>query len=499
MHYLYRDTYWPPNHGGEGGLHKNYWPPDHAYFTMDKETAQELRVGSMMKLINVYIGTSVIFEPSVSSNNRTLTAFLGYKGRVKGSELSRRAFFQHVGCSLSQKFIRFKFSSYGFAIASSGMIPERNLQKDIRGGGINKSRNNYNKRFYSTRLSKKAPIYIGDCDSPPVFYSSKAGQDAAASNGILFIDVSNLALGRCIRNIPCKGFTYLHVAGVKDDSDMGMGFLALYVLVRIIHRAIRLKKAVLVNCQHGTSRSTAVVYAYCRAVLGMSNVKALATLREKRYQKALTSGASASFVLQIDTLLSNTPQQGIPNGLQADDWISSSCDTDLMSVAVRSMEKNNSLSYDASSNVDFLAHVSTQDKNSLSGDATTVTTSASTAAFLLESTQRKLLSKHLADVSDDLVAIRKEIDLSRAASASATLAAQAQFDALSDKLVTTLAHAADLKLQIKALSADALTLSNAASSSATVKVALQLRRDDLSQQMAYAVARTAHLNRLLVS
>lgn len=466
---------------------------------MTKETAQELRVDRMLKSFNLYIGTSIIFEPSDSSNiSRTLTSFLGYKGRAKGSELARSAFFRHVGCSLSPKFIRFNFSSYGFAIASSGIMPERNLHKDKRGGGINKSRNNYNKRFYSTRLSKKAPIYIGDCDSPPVFYSSKAGQDAAAYSGILFIDVSNLALGRCIRNIPCEGFTYLHVAGVSDDSDMGMGFLALYVLVRIIHRAIRLNKAVLVNCEHGTSRSTAVVYAYCRAVLGMTNVKALATLRKRRYQKALTSGASASFVLQIDTLLSKTPQQSIPNGIQADDWISSSC-TASMSVAVRSMEENNSLPYDASSSVTSLAHVSTQDNNSLSGDASTVTASASKAALFLESTQRKLLSEQLAAVLDDLVAIRKESDLSRAASASATIAAQAQFDALSDKLATTLAHVADLKRQIVTLSADALTLSNAAISSATVTVALQLQRDSLCQQMAYAVACTSHMNRMLVS
>ena len=259
-----------------------------------------------------------------------------------------------------------------------------------------------------------------------------------------------------------------------------------------------MNKAVLVNCEHGTSRSTAVVYAYCRAVLGMTNVKALATLRKRRYQKALTSGASASFVLQIDTLLSKTPQQSIPNGIQADDWISSSC-TASMSVAVRSMEENNSLPYDASSSVTSLAHVSTQDNNSLSGDASTVTASASKAALFLESTQRKLLSEQLAAVLDDLVAIRKESDLSRAASASATIAAQAQFDALSDKLATTLAHVADLKRQIVTLSADALTLSNAAISSATVTVALQLQRDSLCQQMAYAVACTSHMNRLLVS
>ena len=260
-----------------------------------------------------------------------------------------------------------------------------------------------------------------------------------------------------------------------------------------------MNKAVLVNCEHGTSRSTAVVYAYCRAVLGMTNVKALATLRKRRYQKALTSGASASFVLQIDTLLSKTPQQSIPNGIQADDWISSSC-TASMSVAVRSMEENNSLPYDASSSVTSLAHVSTQDNNSLSGDASTVTASASKAALFLESTQRKLLSEQLAAVLDDLVAIRKESDLSRAASASATIAAQAQFDALSDKLATTLAHVlADLKRQIVTLSADALTLSNAAISSATVTVALQLQRDSLCQQMAYAVACTSHMNRMLVS
>ena len=217
---------------------------------MAKQTAAELRLDRTLKSMNVYIGSTRIFDSSAS--NTKFGAFLGFKGRVSGSGPARDAFIQHVGRVLSQKFTRFHLSGYSFPW--SGILPEEVLSDEI-GGGINASRDNYNKPFYSDKLGDKSPIYIGDCDSPKAFYNSKIGRDAAASNGILFVDVSNFTVGRCIRYIPCEGITYVHVKGVKDDPDMAMGFLSLYVLVRIIRRAVMLKKAVLVNCQHGTSRS----------------------------------------------------------------------------------------------------------------------------------------------------------------------------------------------------------------------------------------------------